>query len=33
MVPASWNMIKSQNIIKVSAFFDNQLSDEGMTSC
>lgn len=33
MLPASQNMIKSQKIIKLSAFVDNQLSDERMTSC
>lgn len=33
MLPASWNMIKSQNIIKLTAVVDNKLSDERMTSC
>lgn len=33
MLRASRNMIKSQNIIKLSAVVDNQLSDERMTSC
>lgn len=32
-LPASWNMIKSQNIIKLSEVAGNKLSGERMTSC
>lgn len=33
VLPASWNMIKSQNIIKLSEVVGNKLSSERMTSC
>lgn len=33
MLPASWNMIEGQNIIKLSEVVGNKLLGERMTSC